>query len=73
MRMPHGIALTTTTAGTGAHPAHICMGTGPTPATTAPGLGSPLPHLLRYAHGHASFLFNIDTDEGERSDVAVRA
>jgi hypothetical protein len=69
--MPHGIALTA--SGTVAHPAHICMGTGPTPATSAPGLGPPRPHLVRYAHGHASFLFNIDTDEGGRSDVAVRA
>jgi hypothetical protein len=28
-----------------AHPAHICAGTGITPATSAPGLGSPPPHL----------------------------
>jgi hypothetical protein len=26
---------------------HICAGTGPTAATSAPGLGSPLPHLHR--------------------------
>jgi hypothetical protein len=33
---------------------HICTGTGLTPATSAPGLGSPLPHLHRdWAHpGH---------------------
>ena len=30
---------------------HICTGTGLTPATSAPGLGSPLPHLRRdWAH-----------------------
>jgi hypothetical protein len=30
---------------------HICAGTGLTPATSAPGLGSPLPHLHRdWAH-----------------------
>ena len=28
-------------------PRHICTGTWPTPATSAPGLGSPLPHLHR--------------------------
>ncbi len=28
-----------------AHPCHICTGTGLTPATSAPGLRSPLPHL----------------------------
>jgi hypothetical protein len=28
-------------------PCHICTGTGLTPATSAPGLGSPLPHLHR--------------------------
>ena len=28
-----------------AHRCHICTGTGLTPATSAPGLGSPLPHL----------------------------
>ena len=28
-------------------PAHCCTGTGLTPATSAPGLGSPLPHLHR--------------------------
>ena len=28
-------------------PCHICTGTGLTPATSAPGLGSPLPHLRR--------------------------
>jgi hypothetical protein len=27
------------------HPCHICTGTAPTPATSAPGLRSPLPHL----------------------------
>ncbi len=30
-----------------AHPSHICAGTGLTPSTSAPGLGSPLPHLHR--------------------------
>ena len=30
-----------------AHPCHICAGTGLIPATSAPGLGSPLPHLHR--------------------------
>ncbi len=37
-----------------AHPRHICAGTGLTPATSAPGLGSPRPHLRRdWAHpGH---------------------
>ena len=30
-----------------AHPCHICAETGLTPATSAPGLGSPLPHLRR--------------------------
>ena len=30
-----------------AHPCHICAGTGLTPATSALGLGSPLPHLHR--------------------------
>jgi hypothetical protein len=34
-----------------AHPCHICTGAGLTPATSAPGLGSPLPHLHRdWAH-----------------------
>jgi hypothetical protein len=34
-----------------AHPSHICTGTGLTPATSAPGLGSPVPHLHRdWAH-----------------------
>jgi hypothetical protein len=28
-------------------PSHICTGTGLTPATSAPGLGSPLPHPRR--------------------------
>jgi hypothetical protein len=28
-------------------PCHICTGTGPTPATSAGGLGSPLPHMHR--------------------------
>ncbi len=38
-------------AGTGLTPCHICAGTGLTPATSAPGLGSPLPHLHRdWAH-----------------------
>ena len=32
-------------AGTGAHPCHICAGTARTPATSALGLRSPLPHL----------------------------
>ena len=33
------------------HPAHICAGTGLTPPTSAPGLGSPRPHLRRdWAH-----------------------
>jgi hypothetical protein len=43
-------------------PCHICTGTGLTPATSAPGLGAPLPHLRRdWAHachvctGTASF------------------
>ena len=30
-----------------AHPCHICTWTGLTPATSAPGVGSPLPHLHR--------------------------
>ena len=30
-------------SGLGAHPCHICAGTGLDPATSAPGLGSPLP------------------------------
>ena len=30
-----------------AHSCHICTGTGPTPPTSAPGLGSPLQHLHR--------------------------
>ena len=30
-----------------ARPRHICTGTGPAPATSAPGLGPPLPHLRR--------------------------
>ena len=30
-----------------AHPCHICTGTGLIPATSAPGLGSPLPRLHR--------------------------
>jgi hypothetical protein len=29
------------------HPGHICTGTGLIPATSAPGLASPLPHLCR--------------------------
>ena len=29
------------------HPCHICTGTGLTPATSAPGLGSPMPRLHR--------------------------
>ena len=34
-----------------ARPAHICAGTGLAPPTSAPGLGSPLPHLHRdWAH-----------------------
>jgi hypothetical protein len=39
---------------TRADPAHICTGTGGSAATSAPGLGSPLPHLHRHwAHsGH---------------------
>jgi hypothetical protein len=36
-----------TCAGTAAHPCHICTGTALTPATSAPRLGSPLPHLHR--------------------------
>ena len=33
------------------HPGHICAGTGLIPATSAPGLGSLLPHLLQdWAH-----------------------
>ena len=40
-------------------PCHICTGTGLTPATSAPGLGSPLPHLHRdraprHMHTHTS-------------------
>jgi hypothetical protein len=36
---------------TSLHPCHICAGTGLTPATSAPGLGSSLPHLRRdWAH-----------------------
>ena len=35
-----------------AHPSHICAGTGLTPATSAPGLGSPLPHLRRDRASH---------------------
>ena len=31
----------------GAHPSHICAGTGRNPPTSAPGLGSPRPHLRR--------------------------
>ena len=34
-------------ANRGAHPFHICSGTRLAPATSAPGLGSPLPHLRR--------------------------
>jgi hypothetical protein len=30
-----------------AHPCHICTGTGLAPVTSAPGLGSPVPHLRR--------------------------
>jgi hypothetical protein len=30
-----------------AHPCHICTGTGLTPARSAPGMNSPLPHLHR--------------------------
>jgi hypothetical protein len=38
-------------AGLWAQPSHICTGTGLTPATSAPGLGSALPHLRRdWAH-----------------------
>ena len=34
-----------------AHPCHVCTGTGLTPASSAPGLGSPLPPLRRgWAH-----------------------
>jgi hypothetical protein len=33
--------------GKGARPCRICTGTGLSPATSAPGLGSPLPHLRR--------------------------
>jgi hypothetical protein len=34
-----------------AHPCHICIGTGPIPTTSAPGLRRPLPHLHRdWAH-----------------------
>ena len=32
-------------------PAHICAGTGLTPATSAPGLGSPRPHLRQVCAG----------------------
>ena len=42
------------------HPSHICTGTGLTPPTAAPGLGSPLPHLRRdWAHP-----FHICTGSG---------
>jgi hypothetical protein len=34
-----------------AHPAHICAGTGVTPPTSAPGPGSPRPHLRREGLG----------------------
>ena len=38
-----------------AHPCHICTGTGLTPARSAPGLNSPLPHLHRdWAHSPAT-------------------
>jgi hypothetical protein len=51
-------------AGTGAHPCHICAGTGPTPATSAPGPGSPLPtaasglgpRLLSHLHRDRAWL-----------------
>jgi hypothetical protein len=46
--------------GTGAHPCHICTGTRLTPATSATGLGSPLPHRHRdWAHRS-----HIDTGTG---------
>ncbi len=63
-----------------AHPAHICTGTGLTPATSAPGpgltpatsapgLGSPLPHPRRsWAHpGH------IRAGAGAALDCRIRA
>jgi hypothetical protein len=38
-----------------AHPTHICAGTGLTPPTSVPGLGSPRPHLRRdWAHPSTS-------------------
>ena len=38
-------------AGISAHPCHMCIETGLAPATSALGLGSPLPHLRRdWAH-----------------------
>ena len=51
-RTPPCFALSQTSAahicaGTWARPCHICAGTGLTAPTSAPGLGSPLPHLRR--------------------------
>ncbi len=44
------VALSTSAPGLGS-PGHICSGTGPTPATSVPGPGAPLPHLRRdWAH-----------------------
>jgi hypothetical protein len=43
-RSAHGASACT---GTGLTPGHICTGTGLTAATSASGLGSPLPHLHR--------------------------
>ena len=48
-RSAHGASACT---GTGLTPGHICTGTGLTAATSAPGLGSPLPHLLRDSAHH---------------------
>ncbi len=38
-----------------AHPSHICTGTGPTPPTSAPGLGATRPHL-RWDWAHPSHI-----------------
>ncbi len=48
-----------------AHPTHICAGTGLAPPTSAPGLGSPRPHLRR---DWAAVVVTGDVDrDGRRS------
>ena len=59
-----------------AHPSHICAGTGLTPPTSAPGLGSPRPHLRRdpveYGQVGSAHLFDLSFSQVGRC-IQVRA